>query len=183
MKVMCVLFGWVTLIGLAELATTRADDVITMPAGVDPPIEAPRRDPAAEEQIRRVLQSPQSVGPVNDPMLGDVLSVLKKRRSVLEGSLLDKLSPREVSTDEKLQEPDPKLAKPTDSKGNGVQKGKWLRKRAKAAEAMLKASRLLDKLEAENETHRHLVKKLRDEAARLLNRSPDALPNKLLIDR
>lgn len=128
--------------------TTPPSPKSTMPQLELPPSAAIPAPPqgesqAIEKRIQQVL-SGQSDGETGDPVLDDILSVLNERGSILKGSVLD------------TPETQPKQNK---EKGN----------RYRAAELLLKASRVLEGLGDLNASQIDLIKKMRNESVQLLN--------------
>ncbi|WP_436716115.1 hypothetical protein U8335_00095 [Roseiconus lacunae] len=137
--------------------------VITMPKGVVPPMPEISDSPAIEDAIRKELESPYSVGPIGNPMVGDVIDVIRGRQSVLTGSLLDELSRR---PDRLLN--DSSVATESVSERQTLRRASQLDQKAHAAENLLKAARLLAKVSPEDAHRRNLIRQMRIEAARLL---------------
>lgn len=110
-------------------------------AGAEPP-------PSADEQIRRALEGGASESAPRDGILADVLDLIGERGSVLEGSVLD----------DNLV--DPSTGKTTFKSSDSV--------KARTAEQLLKASRMLEDLPSQDRTRIELVNKMRQEAVKLL---------------
>lgn len=116
---------------------------LELPPSVAIPTPPQGESQAIEKRIQQVL-SGQSDGETGDPVLDDILSVLNQRGSILKGSVLD------------TPETQPKKNK---EKGN----------RYRAAEFLLRASRVLEGLGDLNPSQTDLIKKMRSESAQLLN--------------
>ncbi|MCC9602726.1 hypothetical protein LOC67_19425 [Stieleria sp. JC731] len=128
---------------------------ITMPQGVTPPSADIQDNPAIEEAIRRALDSPNDVGPINNPMLGDVINVIRGQKSVLAGSTLEEM----------LREDQPETSQSDPSSSRRDQSSRQMR----AAESLLRSSRLLEQTGAGGDSRDQLIRQMRSEAARLLN--------------
>jgi hypothetical protein len=99
----------------------------------------------AEAEIRKALEGQPLPATTGDGILDDVLHIIRDQGSILEGSSLDpavetEAGDREVATSQ----------------------------HARAAEQLLKASRLLEKLGPVDEDRRALVNQMRAEAGKLL---------------
>ena len=116
---------------------------LELPPAVAIPAPPQGESQAIEKRIQQVL-SGQSDGETGDPVLDDILGVLNQRGSILKGSVLD------------TPETQPKKNK---EKGN----------RYRAAEFLLRASRVLEGLGDLNPSQTDLIKKMRSESAQLLN--------------
>ncbi|MFK8110799.1 MAG: hypothetical protein AB8B91_01275 [Rubripirellula sp.] len=126
-------------IGLAVVAAFAVQLVIAEP---------PQSEPStAEQHIRRVLEG-DSAGSAGDMVLDDVLQVIQRRGSILDGSILDE-SPEQPSL--------------------SGQAAATVSAKAFAAEQLLKAARLVEKVDAENAKRVQLVSQMRAEARKLLS--------------
>ena len=111
-----------------------------------------------KEKIREALENPNKETHSDDPILDDVLQILKKRGSILDGSVLDPDAP--VETEESLLDLRTSKGTPT------VQ-----RRAAYAAESLLRSARLLEAFDSKDIAHQNLVRLMRREAARILTRT------------
>ena len=100
-------------------------------------------DPAAQK-IRQALEGDESVKPTGDGVLDDVIQIIKRQGSVLDGSSLDEDQPSKRV-----------VADPVD-------------RRALVAEQLLKSARMLSVLEQPDDDRRKLIRRMRSEAASLL---------------
>ncbi|WP_146598134.1 hypothetical protein [Novipirellula aureliae] len=136
----------------------------------DPP--APRKA-AAEEKIRSLLENPQSDSNSNDPILDDILQIIRQQGSVLDGSSLDPANGA-------LIEPKSETAKKTPLAVSALSPADpSLAHAAKTAEALLRAARLLEQACNPQDTdsrdkQAELVLRMRVEASRLLSEKLDA---------
>tara|TARA_R110002073_G_scaffold7747_5_gene43676 strand:- start:8987 stop:9520 length:534 start_codon:yes stop_codon:yes gene_type:complete len=121
----------------------------TSPAEASP---APSSTPnPIESKIRSVLEGASDDVRSSDPLLDDVLGIIKSRGSILDGSSLD-----------------PALDTPTSAAGNDRDAS------ARAAESLLRSARLLNRIEPRDSARTELVEKMRHEAWRLLGESAPA---------
>ena len=118
-------------------------------AGEPPPSATPIAEPVspAEQQIRDAIEGKSPAGETGDGLLDDVLGVIKQRRSILDGSSLDFLDSDSETT-----------GGPHSVSGMAL-----------AAEQMLKAARLLEKVGTADQDRADLVKRMRAEAVKLLS--------------
>ena len=126
--------------------------VISLPEDFEPkPIQPTDKalESAIQNQIRKALHE-DGVVESGDAMLDDVLNVLKQRGSILDGSALSESIDSSPDTS-------PKHAK-ADRQN----------KRARAAESLLKASRLLQQLGQNDPKQTALIQQMRLESIRLL---------------
>lgn len=107
--------------------------------------------PRAEQKIRDALQG-DSPKPTGDGMLDDVIDLVRRRGSILDGSVLDSPEMR------------PKAA----ASGLVSQPPHSIESRALAAEQLLRAARLLMHAGDVDECRRDLVARMRSEAVKLL---------------
>ena len=121
-------------------ASVVAQDVFDSSSVVEPPQQA---DTKVVEKIQQALRDDSDVEATGDPILDDVLQIIKQQGSVLDGSSLD--------------QPEEDAAPDTESD------------KALAAERLLKAARCLEDIKPLDETRRHLVKQMRRETVRLLS--------------
>ena len=98
----------------------------------------------AADKIRQALESNAKVEPTGDGVLDDVLKVIKRQGSIIDGSILDDSA-------------DPESAVPVKTNQNAL-----------VAEQLLKASRMLERLERTSTKRKDLIKRMRAEAANLL---------------
>src|SRR6056297_1103259 len=110
-----------------------------------------------EQQIRQALQGRDSQLPVADGLLEDVLRVIRNRGSVLDGSVLD--TPATDETPATHRRPS----------GAAEQTNQQREKRVFTAELLLRASRHLSGLRADDAQRHALVKQMREEAKKLLS--------------
>lgn len=142
-------------ISLAQLEVPR-DAVIPAPA------EPPRNHPAAQSKIAESLDQEnqsQDPKPTGDPILDDVLEIIRRRGSVLRGSALEDANQTPkiaiIETDEPLRS----IAGGEISPSISV----YL-----AAEQLLKASRTLERLGGPSNDRSELIRAMRSHAAKLL---------------
>ncbi len=132
------------LILIAIMAVTGIFAGITVGIAQTPTRE--NAEASALEEIRGVLDGKTPAGQTNDPILNDVLNVIRQQGSVLDGSSLDLPSGDAAESVES-----------TDSQ------------RALAAELLLRTSRTLEQIGPVDKTRQQLVKQMRGEAVRLLS--------------
>ncbi len=149
----------IALIGFTTLALTIAQPPTESPAGPRRTLElpdlpdgafrrnpgAPNLDPGLQHKIRAAIES-GDFAETGDPGLDEVLQILQKQGSVLDGSIL------EPAADEGIPEKRPQSASV----------------KARAAECLLKAARVLEKIDPADKTRRDLVNQMRRESVRLL---------------
>jgi len=133
-----VMSRYFQVVGFLALAVAFTIGVFTF-AVAEPPASR------AEEKIRLALEGKLPVQETGGGILGDVIGVIQERRSVLEGSSLD---PSVGNT----------KATPIAARS----------KRAHAAEQLLRASRLLEELDATDQERTDLVHRMRAEAVKVL---------------
>ncbi len=107
-----------------------------------------------EQRIRKTLDGSVPDSSSEDPILDDILKVIRNRGSVLDGSSLD------VETIEN-----------TENKSTGTQTSDR-NHNVFTAECMLRSARLLSQAKPLDETRKRLVIQMREEARRLLDSSP-----------
>ncbi len=122
----------------------------TIGAGEPPTSAVPTTEPIppAKQQIFDALEGKSPAGETSDGLLDDVLGVIRQRRSILDGSSLDFSIDGDAET----------TGGPTSSSSMAL-----------AAEQMLKAARLLEKVGASDQDRADLVKRMRAEAVKLLS--------------
>ena len=116
---------------------------LELPATAAPPVVIPQNS-AVEKRIRKAL-SGESSGGTGDPVLDDILGVLNKRGSILDGSTLDAADVTDKNTAGKATE------------------------RFHAAELLLRTSRCMEKIGPLDSAQRDLIKQMRGQARHLLN--------------
>lgn len=132
-----------------EAAPAETSPTETSPAEASPePSSTPN---PIESKIRSVLEGAPGGVHSSDPLLDDVLGIIKSRGSILDGSSLD-----------------PALDTPTSAAGNDRDAS------ARAAESLLRSARLLNRIEPRDSARTELVEKMRHEAWRLLGESAPA---------
>ena len=104
-----------------------------------------------ESKIRSALEGAPGRVSSSDPLLDDVLGIIKSRGSILDGSSLD-----------------PALEHPGSAAGTDRDSN------ARAAESLLRSARLLNQIEPRDSARTELVAKMRYEAWRLLGESAPA---------
>lgn len=111
----------------------------------DEPSKPVPSDPI-EQSIRRALDGDSGTASPDEPLLGDVLDLIKQRGSILDGTSLDvdAIASSDSASDENIES------------------------RCSAAEALLRAARLLDQVTGKDANRKQLVKAMRREAARCL---------------
>ncbi|OYP35424.1 hypothetical protein [Rhodopirellula sp. MGV] len=145
---------------------------ITMPDGVVPPVRTKPSDPATEQQIRDALQSPAALQAVGDPMLRDIIQS-GGGGSVLSGSLLDEMADKPLlanpgQDDAKLKSDSQELSAERPASVQQRPSENRQLKRMKAAEALLKACRLIGQLDDDAQRDQ-LLRQMRAEAVRLIS--------------
>lgn len=129
---------------------------IELPNDANPPVLIPQANTVIEGKIRKVL-SGDANAKTGDPILDDILGVIKQRGSILKGSTLGSTP----------GSPKPKVANGADHSSE----------RFRAAELLLRTSRSLEKLGPLDASQRDLINKMRIESKRLLNSAvPDVSP-------
>lgn len=135
-----------------------------MPTPAEPPADQPKtlelpdlpdlkipdrkENPQRDERIQRIIRDSLEQGSAaetGDPVLDDVLQVIKNRPSILQGSSLD------PAVDQDSPKPDSTVSA-----------------RAHAAECLLRAARVLERIDLADENRRELVNQMRRESVRLL---------------
>ncbi|GAA5510360.1 hypothetical protein [Novipirellula caenicola] len=129
-----------------ETGPTETAPTETLPTEASPePSSTPN---PIEQKIRSVLEGASDDVRSSDPLLDDVLGIIKSRGSILDGSSLD-----------------PALDAATGPAGNDREAS------VRAAESLLRSARLLSQIEPQDSARTELVAKLRYEAWRLLSES------------
>ncbi|QDV59489.1 hypothetical protein [Rosistilla oblonga] len=132
----------VTLVAVGMLSSL----VILRAYGQEP--TSPDADQKIQDSIRSALQGESSTAPAEEPLLGDVLDLIRRQGSILDGSTLD-------------TEDDPK---PEQAESNAVSDAHY-----RVAEMLLKTSRMLAALPGQDDLERQqLVRQMRREAAKCL---------------
>ena len=106
-------------------------------------------DPAIESQIKSAIRG-GVIPEATDPILEGMLDVLKERGSILDGSVLDR----------ETEPPKTNFSSDVDA-------------RARAAELLLRASRILGTINPIDDQRSDLIEKMRAESARLLSQASD----------
>lgn len=131
-------------------------DVVDIPTDSKPS----RVDPAAKKKIERALRGEDVSSAGADPVLDDVLKIIREQGSVLEGTVLE--SDRGAETRPAGQNLAPRAGVSADQPHRA-------RRQARVAEMLLKTSRLLERLEPAGAPRGRLITDMRAEAARLLS--------------
>ncbi len=105
----------------------------------------PEASPEAKERIRRALSGEDGETMTGDPTLDDVLQIIKRRGSILDGSTL---------ADRESSHPDKNMKTTTE--------------RARVAESLLRSARLLERLPDGGADRADLINSMRSEAANVL---------------
>tara|TARA_R110002049_G_scaffold46487_1_gene135188 strand:- start:144667 stop:145140 length:474 start_codon:yes stop_codon:yes gene_type:complete len=142
----------VVLCAASLWASVIAQDIFDSSVVTEP---AQPADAKVVETIRKALHDDSAVPSSDDPILDDVLNVIRQQGSVLDGSPLDP----------KL-EPLPESASDADRGDRSLAPASH---RALAAERLLKAARLLEQVQPLDNARRQLVKQMRRETVRLLS--------------
>lgn len=132
----------IILCAVSLWASVIAQDVFDSSIPIEPPKPA---DAEVVDTIRKALSDGPEAQHVNDPILDDVLQVINERGSILDGS---SLSPK-TNTES---------FPPTEAASKAL-----------TAERLLKAARLLERIEPQDHSRRALVKQMRRETVRLLS--------------
>jgi hypothetical protein len=106
---------------------------------------ADKPDSSPQNRIRQALEGKTPDNSSGDGVLDDVIGVINQQGSILDGSSLD-------------DRPIPDLDRTSSETSRAI-----------AAEQLLKASRLLEKLGRSDKSRRVLVKQMRGEAAKLVS--------------
>ena len=154
-----VAFALIALLGISTLALSiaqppNASNQIELPDLPDAELRANLSESAADPQTQqRILQALKGKrGPESgDGVLDDMLEIIKRNGSVLDGSELESVE-SELDSNRGLGKP------ASDSRPN----------RARAAESLLKTARRLERIEPLDKTRCELVNQMRREAVRLL---------------
>ena len=138
MIVLCAVSLWATVV---------AQDVFDSPIVIEPP---PPADVQVIDTISKALSDDPEARGTGDPIMGDpimdeVLQIIKKRGSILDGSSLDLRS--EAAADRSPERTNKNLT----------------------AERLLKAARLLEQIEPQDHARRQLIREMRRETVRLLS--------------
>lgn len=137
------------------LLATPPDGLITLPDGPIPFEPLTNRNPAALKAFQNMIQgTPGTVA--TDPVMAGLMQVFHHRGSLLNNSSLGPKLNRQDETQT------PKLVRSQESLHN--------RKRIRAAELLLKTSRMIDEIEPQTENQQKLVIQMRQEAVRLMTR-------------
>ena len=126
---------------------------------VTPAPSAMANPEATKRKIQAALDGETPIGS-DDPLLDDVLRVLRQRGSVLRGSSLDSDPVANPSLDDDPMD--------ETSAGDVRSQRDPLEVRARAAESLLRAARLLSAVEPQDDIRRELVANMRREAVELL---------------
>lgn len=129
-------------------------DISPPSLSVESPV-TPKENEAAENAIRSALDGNAAAAPGDDPLLQDVLDIIKDRGSIVDEPIFDLSDSEPRFSSEISSAPDSQIP---DS-------------RAHAAEALLRAARLLSSLPQNDSERRQLVNAMRTEAARCLRNS------------
>ena len=133
-----------------------ADEPVT-PSATEQPPALPAESSPTTQKIQQALRG-ESVE-TGDGILDDMLDVLKKRGSILDGSSLDS-----------------ELAGDTESAQTSVAAGSSKAKQARVCESLLKSARLMEKLGKLSAEQRDLVAQMRQQAGQLLTASNKTAP-------
>ena len=139
-----------------ELALPPNIQVAELKSQAQPP--KPSQEAATREQIRRVLHE-GAPATAADPLLVDVLSVLKSRGSVLDGSVLDEKTQADrdqITTHSVINNP------------AQIAENERALRQLKATEALLRAARLLERVGETTSEQAKLIKQMRAQSTRLL---------------
>lgn len=115
---------------------------------------APEDDAAAARVIQNAINGKPLGGPVNDGLLSDVIQVIRKSSQINTSSL-----------DPDLLGKDGTLLEPENNTESRVKRGA----RVRAAEQLLKASRLLERVGKDRSSSMDLVNRMRAEAVSLIS--------------
>lgn len=130
------------------------------PPSVDPPPTKSAPADEAVERIREALQSGQ-VTPAGG-LLGDVLEVIRKRGSILDGSVLDP-----------LMEPEPNAVDPVPAANRfsaGDQKPTQnVSQTVRTAELLLRSARRLERVSSDDDQCLRLIRQMRVRATSMLS--------------
>ncbi len=150
---------------------TPSSAIIVLPPGTRPPADL-NDNPAARARIADMLQraqqnlglkeqsrSPSDQQPMADPILNDVLDVIRQRGSVLDGSSLDESGHSEMQhSPDETDYPQPGRMSDID-------------RRYQVAESLLRSARLLQRLGASDPEQADLIRSLRQRALTLMIQS------------
>ncbi|QDT03649.1 hypothetical protein K227x_20330 [Rubripirellula lacrimiformis] len=146
------------ILRLAVLAVIAASPW-TVELAAEPPAGELESANSTEQMIRDVLEG-KELGQVSDGVLEDVFNVIRDRGSILDGSILDDSADQESQTEVRNRGGSKKTHSVSD-------RGSAVHRRAVAAEQLLRAARLLVRVDGED-AQNDLVRQMRSEAARLL---------------
>jgi len=132
-------------------ASSVAQEVFDSPTPPEPTVTPESK---AADKIRAALQDRQPPTPSGDPILDDVLQIIKQRGSILDGSSLD--HGIDSSAEQASRSPT------RDAAGPSVIK-------FRTAEQLLKAARMLEKIDPHDLARQELVEMLRRETVRLMS--------------
>jgi len=162
---LCCLLAAASMSGGASFTLSQEADTegtLALPPDVPlpaSPVPSQRQESASpsrqEQQIREALQGQDLQSPVNDGLLDDVLQVIRNRGSVLDGSILDDPAATAGTGERPAEDSQPM--------------NRYREKRVFTAELLLRASRHLAGLGADNAARHALVKQMREEAKKLLS--------------
>lgn len=155
----------------ASDADTPSSAIIVLPPGTRPPVDL-NDNPAARARIAEMLQraqqnlglkeqgrSPSDQPQIADPILNDVLDVIRHRGSVLDGSSLDE----EANADTVPNLSDRAYSPPP--------RGSDRDHRYQVAESLLRSARLLQQLGSTDPEQAQLIRSLRQQALTLMIQS------------
>ncbi|WP_372717546.1 hypothetical protein [Novipirellula sp.] len=159
-------FATVLLIVTLGVTMAQAPPAQTLPGDLPPHAEAtpePSSTPnPIESKIRSALEGAPGGVNSSDPLLDDVLGIIKSRGSILDGSSLD-----------------PALDTPTSTAGNdreaSAREASAREASARVAESLLRSARLLNRIKPRDSARTELVEKMRHEAWHLLGESAPAV--------
>ena len=165
-----IIVGTVTLIALFAVslwASVVAQDVFDASTPGERSTQADANAPADSkviETIRRALDDDSETLHSDDPILDDVLSIIRQQGSVLDGSALDQAVTDQTRPDAPMfdQRGEPK----SDSDGDSLIS---VTDKAMAAERLLKAARFLEQVKPLDKVRIDLVRQMRRESIRLLS--------------
>lgn len=131
-------------------------EVVERPDAPEPSAD----DPDAKKKIEQALRGEDTSSGGSDPVLDDVLRIIRRQGSVLDGTVLD--SNGKAASSRAGETPAMGAAVPADPSPK-------VRRQAHVAELLLKTARRLEQLGPVDATRRRLVTGMRAEAARLLS--------------
>ncbi len=165
-------FGLVCSVVATPVAATPPENPITLPATMPPDKTADLEAPQALRAIKRVMQGETGLQ-TDDPVLQPVLQLLGQKSR--ERSSLELLPDRDelLGRDQpQANVPPNESTRPTGIAPTGIARsGGSTDQHWRAAEWLLKTSRLIDKLDPEDKNRQQLVNRMRQEAVRILTQT------------